>query len=177
MAEPIKRDRRTNTEHPEFLEKVVKISRVSKVHKGGKKISFSALVVVGNQKGRVGVGFGKANEVADAIRKSVYNAQKNMFMVTFNGDTIPHAVKGHFGAADIILKPAGKGTGIIAGSSIRPICELAGIKDILAKSLGSRNAMNIAKATVMALKQMASSGSAGSRADNTDVLEAEKEKE
>lgn len=144
-------------EEPEFQEKVVKINRVSKVHKGGKKLSFSALVVVGNGKGKVGVGFGKANEVPDAIRKGMHNAHKNIFNVILKGSTIPHEVMGHFRAADVLLKPAGQGTGIIAGSSVRIICELAGIRDVLSKSLGSKNTMNIAKATVNALKQLKSS--------------------
>ncbi|MGE4357410.1 MAG: 30S ribosomal protein S5 [Candidatus Omnitrophota bacterium] len=140
----------------EFQERVVKINRVSKVHKGGKKLSFNALVVVGNSRGKVGVGFGKANEVADAIRKSINNAYKNIFTVNLQNDTILHEVYGHFGAAKVLLKPAGPGTGVIAGSSVRPICELAGIKNILAKSLGSKNAINIAKATVMALRKLKS---------------------
>ena len=157
MAEEIRKNQRVIKEEPAFQEKVVKINRVTKVHKGGKRLSFSALVVVGNGKGKVGVGFGKANEVADAIRKGVHNAHRNIFEVPFKGGTIPHEVFGHFGAADVLLKPAGPGTGIIAGSSVRPICELAGIKDVLAKSLGSENALNIAKATLMALKQLKSS--------------------
>jgi small subunit ribosomal protein S5 len=147
-------DKVVSREEPEFVEKVVKINRVSKVHKGGKKLSFSALVVVGNGKGKVGVGFGKANEVSDAIRKGMYNAHKNLFIVPLKAGSIPHQVFGHYGAADVLLKPAGPGTGIIAGSSMRPICELAGIKDILAKSLGSKNAMNIAKATIGALQSL-----------------------
>jgi len=163
-------------EESEFQEKVVKINRVSKVHKGGKKLSFSALVVVGNGKGKVGVGFGKANEVADAIRKSVYNAHRNMFVVPFKGGTIPYEVYGHYGAADVLLKPAGPGTGIIAGSSMRPICELSGVKDVLAKSLGSDNAMNIAKATVLALKQFKSLEFRRSPVEETSRVTEEKEK-
>ncbi|MCM8765880.1 MAG: 30S ribosomal protein S5 [Candidatus Omnitrophica bacterium] len=147
-------EKKIDTPEPEFQERVIKINRVAKVHKGGKKLSFSALVVVGNGKGKVGVGFGKANEVADAIRKAINSAHKNIFPVLLKGGTIPHEVYGHFGAADVLLKPAGPGTGIIAGSSVRPICELAGIKDILAKSLGSKNAMNIAKATIIALQKI-----------------------
>lgn len=158
MAEEkkIEREPIRSKEEPEFQERVVKINRVAKVHKGGKKLSFSALVVVGNENGKIGVGFGKANEVADAIRKGVSHAHKNMFVVSLKEGTIPHEVFGHFGAADVLLKPAGPGTGIIAGSSVRPICELAGIRDVLAKSLGSENAMNIAKATVVALKSLRS---------------------
>ncbi|MCM8783509.1 MAG: 30S ribosomal protein S5 [Candidatus Omnitrophica bacterium] len=147
-------DKKIDVPETEFQERVVKINRVSKVHKGGKKLSFNALVVVGNGKGKIGVGFGKANEVADAIRKSINNAHKNIFTVNLKGETISHEVYGHFGAADVVLKPAGPGTGVIAGSSVRPICELAGIRNILAKSLGSENAMNIAKATVIALKKL-----------------------
>jgi len=156
MVDQGERGERAEREEPEFQERVVKINRVAKVHKGGKKLSFSALVVVGNSKRKVGVGFGKANEVTDAIRKGINNAHKNIFVIPFKGGTIPHEVFGHFGAADVLLKPAAPGTGIIAGSSVRPICELAGIKDVLAKSLGSKNAVNIAKATVMALKSLKS---------------------
>lgn len=147
-------EKKLDTEESEFQEKVVKINRVAKVHKGGKKLSFNALVVVGNEKGKVGIGFGKANEVADAIRKAINNAYKNIFTVNLKGATIPHEVWGHFGAVDVLLKPASSGTGVIAGSSVRPICELAGIKDVLTKTFGSRNVLNVAKATVLALKKL-----------------------
>lgn len=147
-------EKKLDSQETEFQERVIKINRVAKVHKGGKKLSFNALVVVGNGKGKVGVGFGKANEVSDAIRKAINNAYKNIFTVNLKGETIPHEVIGHFGAVDVLLKPACPGTGVIAGSSVRPICELAGIKDVLSKTFGSRNILNVAKATVLALKQL-----------------------
>jgi len=138
----------------EAIEKVVKISRVSKVTKGGKKMSFSALVVVGNTRGRVGVSLGKANEVADAIRKGIAQAKKEMVPVPMNGTTIPHDVMGMFGSARVLLKPAVEGTGIIASGPVRAVCEAAGIKDILTKCLTTNNAMNVIKATLKGLDQI-----------------------
>ncbi|MDR0761980.1 MAG: 30S ribosomal protein S5 [Campylobacteraceae bacterium] len=140
----------------EFEEIIVNIGRVTKVVKGGRRFRFTALVVVGNKKGLVGYGFGKAKEVPDAIRKAVDDAFKNIVEVEIKGSTIAHDVEVKFNASKILLKPASEGTGVIAGGSTRPVVELAGIKDILTKSLGSNNAANVVRATIKALSMIKS---------------------
>jgi small subunit ribosomal protein S5 len=141
-------------DEPEFKDQVISIRRVTKVVKGGKNLSFSALVAVGNERGKVGIGKGKAREVPQAIAKAVQDAKKNMIDVPLAETTIPHLIKGIDGAGVVILRPASKGTGVIAGGAVRVIMQLAGIRDILTKSIRSSNPISVANATIEALKRI-----------------------
>ena len=157
MSAMERKGRNESAEQDKFDERVVFVNRCSKVVKGGRRFSFSAVVVVGDREGRVGFGFGKANEVSEAIRKGGDAARRQMMRVTMHGRTIPHEVVGVFDGGRVILKPAPDGSGVICGGGMRPVLEAAGVRDVVGKSLGSKNRLNVVKATIAALEQLRSS--------------------
>ena len=144
----------TESSRGELIDKVVKIRRCAAVVKGGRRFSFTALVVVGDGNGKVGWGYGKANEVPPSVEKAVKDGTRNMVEVSLDGTTIPHEIKGRYGAAKVVLVPAGPGTGVIAGAAVRAVCEACGIQDILTKSFGTSNPVNLVKATIDALQSL-----------------------
>jgi small subunit ribosomal protein S5 len=166
-------------EFENFEEKVIEIRRTTKVTKGGKNLSFRAVVVVGNRNGKVGLGIGKAREVPDAIRKAIVNAKKNLINVPLINGTIPHEVIGRQDASKVLLKPAAPGTGVIAGGTVRAVVELAGIQNILTKALGSTNALNLARATINGLAELLSPEKVAKLRDITveEVYKGAKKKE
>lgn len=151
----------------EFKEKVVRIGRVAKVVKGGRNFRFSALVVVGDENGRVGAGIGKAAEVPESIRKGTEDAKKNVIKIAMDGTTVPHEIIGEYGAARVMLKPAVPGTGVIAGGAVRAVLDLAGIKDVRTKCLGSTNAVNVARATIDGLSRMSTAEEVAQKRNKT----------
>jgi small subunit ribosomal protein S5 len=148
----------TTSTRGELIDKVIKIRRCAAVVKGGRRFSFTALVVVGDGRGKVGWGYGKANEVPPAVDKAVKDGARSMNAIPMDGTSIPHPVEGRFGAAKVVLLPAGPGTGVIAGSAVRSVCEACGIRDILTKSFGSNNPINLVKAAIEALKTLRTPG-------------------
>ena len=151
---PVRKTEAKSEHKQELKEKVVNVSRVAKVVKGGRTFRFSALVVVGDEKGRIGVGNGKSAEVPEAIKKATDEAKKNLVKISLVNGTLPHEYTTNFGSSKVILKPAVEGTGVIAGGAVRPVLELAGVKNVTAKTLGSRNSRNVVYATIKALKAM-----------------------
>jgi small subunit ribosomal protein S5 len=148
----------TETSRGELIDKVIKIRRCAAVVKGGRRFSFTALVVVGDGRGKVGWGYGKANEVPPAVEKAIKDGARNLQDIPMSGTTIPHMIHGHFGAAQVVLVPARPGTGVIAGAAVRAVCEACGIRDILTKAFGSTNPINLVKASINAMRQLRSQG-------------------